>query len=125
MKFLREPLFHFLLIGAALFGAYRLINGPRQVTGDAITITSAQTKMMVSNFAYVAHRPPSKTEMDSLIDEQVRDEVLVHEAKALGLDQEDGIIRERLREKMRFIYGDSLKNALDRSRAHYTVNVER
>ncbi len=125
MKFLREPLFHFLLIGAALFGVYRLMNGAAKEKGDSITITADQVKAVSEAFSFVAHRPPSKIELDSLIGTQVRDEVLVREARSLGLDQEDGIIRERLLEKMRFVLGDSLPTAVDRIRGRYTVTVEK
>jgi hypothetical protein len=44
--------------------------------------------------------------MDGLIRDYVREEVLAREAVALGLDQDDTVIRRRLRQKMEFIAND-------------------
>lgn len=52
-------------------------------------------------------RPPTQGELDGLIDDHIREEVLVREALALGLDRDDVIIRRRLRQKMEFLSDES------------------
>lgn len=48
-------------------------------------------------------RPPTRSELESLVDDHIRTEVMVREALALGLDRDDTIIRRRLRQKMEFL----------------------
>ncbi len=50
--------------------------------------------------------PPTETEMDGLINNFIREEVLYREALALGLDQDDTIVRRRMRQKLEFISED-------------------
>ena len=102
---LREPLLHFLLIGAALFGLYRLVageqEGPRQ-----IVVSEAQVESLAENFARTWMRPPTAAEIHGLVDDYVREEVYYREAMAIGLDRDDTVIRRRLRQKMEFVSDD-------------------
>jgi parvulin-like peptidyl-prolyl isomerase len=51
-------------------------------------------------------RPPTQEEMQGLVDDYVREEVLYREAKAMGLDQDDIIVRRRMRQKFEFLSED-------------------
>ena len=51
-------------------------------------------------------RPPTRQELQGLAEDYVREEILYREAQALGLDQDDLVIRRRLRQKMEFINAD-------------------
>ena len=51
-----------------------------------------------------ARRP--RTELDGLINAHVREEILVREARNLGLDDNDVIIRRRLAQKLTFLTED-------------------
>src|SRR5688500_19149041 len=51
-------------------------------------------------------RSPDPSELDALIDDAVREEIFYREAKALGLDQDDTIVRRRLRQKLEFVSED-------------------
>jgi hypothetical protein len=103
----REPLVHFLLLGAVLFIAYGLVSksgssdGPRK-----ITVTQGQIENLVSGFAKAWQRPPTSEELAGLVRDLVREEVYCREAMALGLDKDDTVIRRRLRQKMEFISDD-------------------
>ena len=50
-------------------------------------------------------RQPTGTELEALIDGDVRDEVYYREALALGMDRNDTVIRRRMRQKMEFLSG--------------------
>ena len=56
--------------------------------------------------ARVWQRPPTAEELKGLIDDHVKEEILSREAIKLGLDQNDTIIRRRLRQKMEFLAED-------------------
>ena len=104
MRLLREPLVHFLLIGAALFALHALVSGeaPRR---DVVVVTRGRIDGLVAQFAATHGRPPDKTERSGLIQDWVHEEILCREAVALGLDREDAVIRDRLRQKMEFVAG--------------------
>jgi hypothetical protein len=105
-RILREPLLHFLLMGAAIFAVYSWM--PRRLISprDSIVVTQGQIASMAESFARTWQRPPSPSELDGLIEDRVREEVYSREALALGLDRDDTIIRRRLRQKMEFISED-------------------
>ena len=104
-KFLREPLLHFLLIGAALFLFYNLQNEGR-VDNNRIVISEAQINHLVTLWNKKRQRPPTEIELEGMIKQQVREEVMVREALAMGLEKNDSIIRRRLAQKIEFITSD-------------------
>ena len=106
-RLVREPLVHFLLLGGLLFGAYHAFNGQPQI-GDAnrIVLDEAQIASIVATFRRTWMRPPTQEELDGLVQDRIKEEILYREALALGLDQEDQVIRRRLRQKMEFISTD-------------------
>jgi len=105
--FVREPLVHFLLLGAVLFIAYSLVSKPGSSDGPGkITVTHGQIENLVSGFAKAWQRPPTSEELAGLVRDLVREEVYCREAMALGLDKDDTVIRRRLRQKMEFISDD-------------------
>jgi peptidyl-prolyl cis-trans isomerase C len=104
-KFLREPLLHFLLIGAALFLAYNLQNEDL-VENNRIVISEAEVDRLITLWERKRQRLPTQNELQKLIDQQVREEVMYREALAMGLDQNDGVVRRRLAQKVEFISAD-------------------
>jgi len=105
-RLLREPLAHFLLVGALLFAVYGLAGKPRQAAPETIAITRAQIDALATGFAKTWQRAPRPDELQGLIQDRVREEVYCREAIALGLDKDDTIIRRRLRQKMEFVSED-------------------
>jgi peptidyl-prolyl cis-trans isomerase C len=108
-KFIREPLVHFLVAGAALF----LFMG-QFATGDSndrrITIDEAKVASLAGQWQQTWRRPPSPGELDSLIREYIKEEIYYREAIRLGLDAEDPVIRRRLRTKMEFLETAQVEN---------------
>ena len=81
MKFLREPLLHFLVIGAALFGVFQLRRmWATTPTSDEIVVSAGQIASIAAIFASTWQRPPTAKELDALVNEHVRDEVLYRQA---------------------------------------------
>jgi PPIC-type PPIASE domain len=106
MKCLREPLLHFVLLGAAIFVIYGLVSEERGVEPGHIIVTQGKIENLAATSARVWRRPPADQELEGLIQDYVREEVLYREALALELDRDDTIIRRRLRQKMEFVSED-------------------
>jgi PPIC-type PPIASE domain len=102
----REPLVHFLAIGALLFFLFEWRgSGP---ASRRIVITPGQVDSLAAGFARTWQRSPTDEELKGLIDEYVREEIATREAIAAGLDRDDTIIRRRLRQKMEFLAEDTI-----------------
>ncbi len=104
-KFLREPLLHFLLIGAALFLFYSLQNDNR-TDSNLIVFDEARINHLATLWKKTNQRLPTQAELESMIQQQIREEVMYREALALKLDRNDSIIRRRLAQKIEFISAD-------------------
>jgi hypothetical protein len=104
-KLFYEPVFHFALLGVALFVYFSLVNDGRPVTGPSqqIVISDTDLRSMIEQHRSVWRRPPTELELTALLDASIREEVLVREALELGLDRGDAAIRNRLAQKMRFL----------------------
>lgn len=102
---LREPLLHFLVLGAALFlvDAWLRPAGSRPAGTAEIVVSETRVRSLAQNFARTWQRPPSAEELDGLVESYVREEVMYREAVALGLDRDDAIVRRRLQQKVEFI----------------------
>jgi hypothetical protein len=105
-RLLREPLLQFLVLGAALFGIFHLVDRNKAETPARIVISSARIANLADGFARTWQRPPSKEELQGLVDDYIRDEVFYREGRAAGLDRDDVIIRRRVRQKMEFLAED-------------------
>lgn len=100
---LREPLLHFLALGALLFVAYGFMNRDAAGSGGEIVVSAAQIDNLATQFARTWQRPPVREELDGLIEAYVREEVLYRRGIALGLDRDDPIIRRRVQQKVDFL----------------------
>jgi hypothetical protein len=105
-RFLREPLLHFLLLGAGLFFAYGLVSKHASGEPGKIVVSRGQIEHLVVGFMRTWQRPPAAEELDCLIRDYVREEIYFREAIAFGLDKNDIVIRHRLQQKLQFITED-------------------
>jgi len=105
-KLWREPLVHFLLIGAVLFLAFDLTQDKRPDAASRILVDPSQVEQLSAQFKRTWLRPPTEAEVAGLIESYVRDEVYYREALAMGLDQNDPQVRRRMRLKLEFLLED-------------------
>jgi hypothetical protein len=110
-KFLREPLLHFLLIGIGLFFLFNVLRGGETGAPRDIVVTEARVEALAQSFATTWMRPPTAQEIRGLVDDYIAEEIYYREAIAMGLDQDDIVIRRRLRQKMEFISEDAITAA--------------
>ncbi len=106
-KLYKEPLLHFLIIGVLIFTLFSIINKEEDiVSGNKIVVTVAEIERLSVNWSKKWNRPPTETELKGLVDSYIKEEVYYREALALGLDQNDTILRRRLMQKMEFLSND-------------------
>ncbi len=77
MRVLREPLFHFLLAGVALFILFSAVNRDQAGSGSSdseIVVSEGRIYSITEKFMKVWQRPPSVQELDGLIQAYVRED---------------------------------------------------
>ena len=104
----REPLIHFLVLGAALFAVFQYA-GPARGTmapSTQIQLSLDELNQLAVLFQSQWRREPTPEEFQRLIESRVQEEVLYREALAMGLDRDDTIVKRRMAQKMQFLAED-------------------
>lgn len=105
MRWLKEPLIHFLVLGGLVFGWYAHVTAGRPGAGE-ILVTSGVQEHLITAFMRTWQRPPSQEEFQGLVTDWIREEIATREATSMGLDADDVIIRRRLRQKLELLAED-------------------
>ena len=105
--FLREPLVHFLALGAIVFMLFGANTGSDTPADGEIIVSAGRVEQLVAGFTRTWQRPPSQQERDALVEDFIREEVFYREALAIGLDKDDTIVRRRMRQKLEFLIDDA------------------
>jgi peptidyl-prolyl cis-trans isomerase C len=107
-RLLREPLVHFLVLGAILFSVYAY--GER---GRGGVEPSRQIQLSLGDLSQLAlvfqaqwRRQPTEDEFRRMLENKVQQEVLYREGLAMGLDKDDEIVKRRMAQKMQFLAED-------------------
>jgi hypothetical protein len=110
MKLLREPLVHFLAAGALLFAGYGWLGGGAGDAGPAdrrVVVGEREAAWLAETWQRQRQRPPSAEELQGLLADYLREELLARSARALELDRDDTVVRRRLAQKMEFLLADT------------------
>jgi hypothetical protein len=102
-RWLREPLVHFFLLGAVLFALYAIVNPDAAGDPAEIVVDERIIDGLATRFERTWRRQPTAQELDALIDNWVREEVLYREGLALGFDRDDPVVRRRIAQKLEFV----------------------
>jgi|TARA_B100002003_G_scaffold246716_1_gene276942 hypothetical protein len=112
-NFFRDPLLHFLVAGLALFVLYDLLSPTTEeptyskvINVDEQSLLSFiqyRTKIFDPSIARSKLKDISASELDGLIADYVREEALHRQALAMGLGENDYVIRRRLVQKVEFV----------------------
>ncbi len=107
MKLLREPLVQFAFLGVVLFAVYAFASDAFSSDETRlIEMNEAEIAFLVANWQRQWQRPPTEDELRALVDARVREEVFYREAVAVGLDQNDIVVRRRMVQKMEMLSQD-------------------
>lgn len=102
--FLREPLVQFLLLGTLLFAVFEFVGQFNLEKRRQIVVTPEQIDALNKGFAIDFGKPPTPADTEKLIQDHLREEVLVQEAIKLGYHTSDQKIRIELRQRMEEAY---------------------
>lgn len=109
-KLVREPLAQFVLIGACIYGAYAMFSEPNESAGEwSIVVDENRIEGFIAAWERRWNRPPTREELDAIIRQFVREEILYREAVAMGLDKDDPVTRRRMAQKIEFLTKDVLR----------------
>ena len=103
---IREPLVQFLVLGVAVFFLFEFIGDDAEFQPDEIVVGAGQIERMSQAWRKTRMRPPTQQELEGLIEDYIQEEIYYREAVALGLDQDNTVIRRHLRQKMEFLSED-------------------
>jgi PPIC-type PPIASE domain len=98
----RDPLIHFLVIGAVLFAALSWLGRSGPAPAESIVLSAADVAELARSAELLAGRPPTDDELERLVADAIREEVYYRRALDLGLDVDDDEVRRRLIEKMQY-----------------------
>ena len=104
----KEPLLYFILLGALIFLFFQIFSSNKitNIENNTIVVSEERINVLVSNFERIKLRAPTPNEIDGLIQQFIREEILYREALAMNLDINDSIVRRRMQQKMQFISED-------------------
>jgi len=106
-KLLKDPLLHFLLIGLGLFFLFSQLNSSEEDNDmQKIVIDKSILNILSDTYLKDNGRAPTNDELKELLEADIREEVLYHEAITLGLDKGDRVIRHRLAQKTKYLFED-------------------
>src|ERR1700750_1269370 len=104
----REPLLHFVLLGALIFGVDAVLHPPAK-DEKVITVTKAMRQSFIDNFDEDKERAPSSDQLQKMIDSCVASEITYREGKPLAVDRGDETIRDRIAYKMQLLIFDQIR----------------
>lgn len=112
LRILREPLVHFVALGALIFAAYSALGPAAEdpaLEARSVRVSAGELEWIENSWRLRWNRPPTEAERRGLVDAYVRETILYREALAMGLDRDDPIVRRRLAQKLEFLSDDLLE----------------
>ena len=95
-----------------MFTAFELRQEEGSEAANQILVDAGRVEQITARFARSRLRPPTDIEMAALIEGHVREEVYYRQALAMGLDQDDPVLRQRMRQKLEFLLEDLAAEAI-------------
>lgn len=108
---LKEPLLHFLVAGGLLFAVYNWLNAEVGNEPHVVRITAAEVNWLRETWSRQWQRPPSEPELRGMVADYLKEVLLAREARELGLEENDTVVRRRLAQKMEFLLQDTAQLA--------------
>lgn len=105
-KFFTEPLIQFIILGGLLYLLVANVQKHKDTQAREILVDNDRIALMITNYKSQTGNLPTKQQLDAMIEDYIKEEVLYREAKKMGLDKDDEIIRRRLSQKIAFMQND-------------------
>lgn len=103
---LKEPFFHFVVLGILVFfigGYFKKHHFSEQYE---IRLTNKDVYRLASLWEKQYGSVPNREQIQSLLDNYIREEVLYREGVEAGLSDDDEVIRRRIAQKQEFLFQD-------------------
>lgn len=135
----REPVIHFVVIGAVLFGLDAAMSRDEAAEAEAsqrpfsvpqgpIVVDDALRATLTEHWLRTHPAAPTETELQALVDAWIDDEALYREGLARGLGENDPQIRERVVSQMAYVLESRITVPTptdDELRAWFTAHADR
>jgi hypothetical protein len=118
---LREPLFHFVLAAALLFAVGSMFGGD----DDVIEITQDEIEWRILQFEAQEGRALTEEERLLVFERYIDERVLVREARAEGLDQDERIDDILVQKMLHVLSGEVIQPTDEELAAYYAMNADR
>jgi hypothetical protein len=113
MRLLKEPLLHFVIFGGILFAVYGWLNNSSDDSRvQQVLIDEGEANWLRHMWIRQWQREPTRQEIRGLLTDFLSEELLYREARAMGLDEDDIIVRRRLAQKLSFLIEDTARFAV-------------
>ena len=113
MQLFREPLLHFAVAGAIIFGGYSWLNSVRveSTALEPVRVGEGDVRWLKQVWSSQWLRQPTAEELKGLVDNLLNEKLLARESEAMGLGVDDIVIRRRLAQKLKFLVEDTIQLA--------------
>lgn len=101
-----EPLVQFIILGGLLFVLVSYFQQKKDTASRNIIVDNERIRLMLLNYKTQTGNLPTKKQLDAFIENYIKEEISFREAKRMGLDKDDEIIRRRLTQKFAFLQTD-------------------
>lgn len=105
-RLLRQPLCHFFFIAAMLFIYAQYVEEQRFNEENLIVITGDKLEQIHLKYVKLWRKQPTPEELQAKVRDYALDEAYAREARKVGFDVNDAVIKRRLKQKMRFMIQD-------------------
>lgn len=100
-RLLREPILHFLFAGAVILAVGHGYEARTNLY--RIELTPSHVAELSRRYALQYGAPPDRQTLDQIVRDDIHDEILYRQGRALGLDRDDEIVRRRVIQKSQFL----------------------
>src|SRR5678816_2107599 len=101
-----EPLLQFFILGSLLYVLVSFVRSNKDRESKEIVIDNDRIGLLIENYKNQMGVLPVKQQLDAMIENYIHEEIAFREAKKMGLDKDDEIIRRRLSQKFDFLKTD-------------------
>jgi len=130
VKTVRQPLVQFLVLGTVFYGLYAWRGGSGAGEPDkVILVTAVEVSRLDAAWRARWNRAPTQEELTGIVKDYVQEIALYRHAVAMGLDQNDAVVRRMLGRKLLGLAQNLLEFSLAPTdqdlRTYFDENVER
>lgn len=102
-----EPLLQFFILGSLLYLSVSFVQSKRERHAKEIVVDNERIGLLIENYKNQMGVLPTRQQLDAMIEDHIHEEIAYREAKKMGLDEDDEIIRRRLSQKFNFLKTDT------------------